>query len=77
MTPDELKAELVKKTKAYNEVFVKTEEGRQILADLRSNFNEQDCARTGETDHDTVIRSARRDVIDYIHQMIRVGGQHD
>jgi len=77
MTPDELKAELVKKTKAYNEVFVKTEEGRQILADLRSNFNEQDCARIGETDHDTVIRSARRDVIDYIHQMIRVGGQHD
>lgn len=76
-TPEDVRKELLLKTKAYNEVFVTTEAGRQILADLRSQYNEIDCARLGESDHDTVVRSARRDVIDYIHQMIRVGGQTD
>jgi len=77
MTPDDVKKELLVKAKAYHEVFVTTEAGRKILGDLRSSFNEQDCARIGESDHDTVIRTARRDVIDYIHQMIRVGGKDD
>ncbi len=75
MTPDDVKKELVLKARLYHQTF--TGEGAKILADLRANFNEQDCARLGESDHDTVVRSARRDVIDYIHQMIRVGGQQD
>ncbi len=77
MTPEEVKTLLREKTKAYHEVFTASTGGKKILADLRANFNEVECARLGDTDHDTVVRSAKRDVIDYIDQMIRVGGQKD
>lgn len=61
--------ELVKKSMPYKKVFA-SEDGKEVLKDLRHEF--KSISVTAPTPHETVIRAAQYDVLDYIEKMITI-----
>jgi len=67
--------EMVIKSMPYKTVFA-TEEGKKVLLDLKQEFRKLSVAAS--TPHETVIRAAQYDVLDYIEKMINIkSGEKD
>lgn len=67
------KQEVIKKAQKYKRVF-SSPEGQEVLADLHANFVfDYLCGESGGLQHESiVIRSAQRDVVEFINRNIRV-----
>lgn len=66
---EEQKRELLKNI-IQNSVHYKSEAGKAIFADLKQEFKKVSVA--APTAHETIIRAAQYDVLDYIGKMINV-----
>jgi len=66
--------EMVKRTAPYKLVFKGTN-GEAILKDLKAEFRK--LSVVAATPHETTIRAAQYDVLDYIEKMINFKGEED
>lgn len=66
--------EMVKRTAPYKRLF-KGEDGKKVLQDLKAEFRKSSVV--GATPHETTIRAAQYDVLDYIEKMINFKGEDD
>lgn len=64
--------ELVKKAAPYKRLFG-GEDGKKVLLDLKNEFRRTSVV--GTTVHETTIRAAQYDVLDYIDKMINLEGE--
>ena len=66
--------EMVKKTAPWKRLF-KGVDGEIVLKDLKAEFRRMSVV--ANTPHETTIRAAQYDVLDYIEKMINFKGEDD
>lgn len=73
---DVILREMVKKSMPYKKVFT-SEDGKHVLKDLKREF--KNISVTAPTPHETVVRAAQYDMLDYIEKMITIdiGEEHE
>ena len=66
--------EVIKRAAPYKRVF-NGEDGKVVLRDLKAEFRR--LSVVAETSHETIIRAAQYDVLDYIEKMINIKGEEN
>ena len=66
--------ELVKRSAPFKRVF-QGEDGKKVLQDLKAEFRK--LSVVAETPHETIVRAAQYDVLDYIDKMINIKGEEN
>lgn len=70
----QMKDVLFQTSKQYKQTF-NSEYGKAVLQDLRENF--EHTSLVADNPHQTVVRAAQREIIDYIQRMVRFEGENE
>lgn len=67
---DDMRRAIAIKSKQYQDIFINTQSGKQILEDLKEKFAHDACWHTGMTFEQSTYMEGQRSVITYLTRLI-------